>query len=103
MLRAVGQALQRSTRESDYVARVGGDEFAVIMTHTSKDESASLAGKLSSLINELRVPWQHSELPVSASFGRASYDRNSQPDTLVFLADQDLYRNKKPRLLGADS
>ncbi len=98
MLRAVGQTLQHSTRESDYVARVGGDEFAVIMTHTSRGESEHLTAKLSQLINHLRVPWQSSVLPVSASFGMAEYDQNSQPETLVFLADQDLYRNKKPRL-----
>ena len=103
MLRAVAQALQGSTRESDYVARVGGDEFAVIMTHTPKHESAHLAAKLSSLINQLRVPWQQSELPVSASFGMADYDSHSQPETLVFLADQDLYRSKKPRLMPADA
>lgn len=103
MLRAVAQALQGSTRESDYVARVGGDEFAVIMTHTCKHESTHLADKVSNLINRLRVPWQQSELPVSASFGMANYDRHSQPETLVFLADQDLYRNKKPRLMPADA
>lgn len=101
MLRAVAQSLQENTRESDYVARVGGDEFAVIMTLTPRDESEHLADKLSSLINQLRVPWQNSLIPVSASFGMADYDRNSQMETLIFLADQDLYRNKKPRLWPA--
>lgn len=103
MLRAVGQALQSNTRESDYVARVGGDEFAVIMTHTSEEESAHLAEKLSALINQLRVDWQETLIPVSASFGMASYDHNSQPETLVFLADQNLYRNKKPRLWQSEN
>ena len=76
LLRAVAHALKCSTRESDY-----------------------LAAKLSTLINELEVPWQDHLLPVSASFGMAVYDLNSQPETLLFLADQDLYRNKRPRLL----
>ncbi|NIA70266.1 GGDEF domain-containing protein [Pelagibius litoralis] len=102
MLRVVAQALKSSTRESDYVARVGGDEFAVIMTHTSPEESAFLAQKLSSRVNKLHSPWRDGHLPVSASFGTAIYDRSSQPDTLVFLADQDLYRSKKPRLLPAE-
>lgn len=101
MLRAVAQTLKGNTRESDYVARVGGDEFAVIMTHTSQEESAFLAEKLSKLVNALTVAWHGGALPVSASFGKAVYDRSSQPDTLIFLADQDLYRSKKPRLLDA--
>ncbi len=102
MLRAVAKALKGSIRESDYVARVGGDEFAVIMTHTSGAESEFLAHKLSTLINGLTVPWQASLLPVSASFGMANYDRRSQPETLIFLADQDLYRNKRPQLVASE-
>ncbi|GAB4391888.1 MAG: hypothetical protein Tsb0032_05410 [Kiloniellaceae bacterium] len=100
LLRAVGQLLKRNTRESDYVARVGGDEFAVIMTHTAVAQSETLARKLADLVNGLTVPWQGQTLPVSAAFGMTTYDRGSQPDTLLFLADQNLYRDKGPRLLG---
>lgn len=100
ILRAVGKLLKRNTRESDYVARVGGDEFAVIMTHTSLPQSEQLAAKLSSLINGLAVPWKRTRLPVSAGFGVATYNHLSQADTLLFLADQNLYKNKTPRLVG---
>ncbi len=99
LLRAVGQLLKRHTRESDYVARVGGDEFAVIMTHTALAQSEQLAKKLSALVNGLTVPWQGQKLPVSAAFGITTYDSGSQPDTLLFFADQNLYKNKSPRLL----
>ncbi|GAB4356944.1 MAG: hypothetical protein Kow00114_08180 [Kiloniellaceae bacterium] len=103
ILRAVGKLLKRNTRESDYVARVGGDEFAVIMTHTALAQSEQLAEKLSTMINSLTVPWQNSVLPVSAGFGMATYNRHSQADTLLFLVDQNLYRNKTPRLVaGSD-
>jgi diguanylate cyclase (GGDEF)-like protein len=99
ILRATGQTLKRNTRESDYVARVGGDEFAVIMTHTSQAQCERLAQKLSSLVNGLSVTVQGKPIPVSASFGMTPYDRNSHPDTLLFFADQNLYKNKGPRLL----
>ncbi|MGD1878980.1 MAG: GGDEF domain-containing protein [Kiloniellaceae bacterium] len=100
-LRAVGKLLKRNTRESDYVARVGGDEFAVIMTHTLLPQSEQLAAKLSSLINGLTVPWQSTRLPVSAGFGVATYNNLSQADTLLFLVDQNLYKDKSPRLVQA--
>ena len=99
ILRAVGQVLKRNTRESDYVARVGGDEFAVIMTLAPLIQGEQSAQKLSSLVNDLTVPWQGKTLPVSAGFGMTAYNRSSQPDTLIFLADQNLYKNKAPRLL----
>lgn len=99
MLRTVGRALKRNTRESDYVARVGGDEFAVIMTQAELAQSEQLAEKLSALVNGLSVPWQGSALPVSAGFGMTTYNRASRPEALLFLVDQNLYRNKSPRLL----
>src|SRR3546814_14670091 len=89
ILRAVGKALKRNTRESDYVARVGGDEFAVIMTHASLPQSEQLAEKLSGLVNGLIVPWKQATLAVSGSFGAATYNRLSQADTLLFLVDKD--------------
>lgn len=99
ILRAVGKVLKRNTRESDYVARVGGDEFAIIMTHASLPRSERLAEKLSALVNGLTVPWNDVTLTASASFGIATYNRLSQADSLLFLVDQDLYRNKVPRLV----
>ncbi|MEQ8356679.1 MAG: GGDEF domain-containing protein [Kiloniellaceae bacterium] len=99
ILRAVGQTLLRNTRDSDYVARVGGDEFSVIMTNTSLAQNERLASKLTDLVNGLHVPWQNKTLPVSTGFGMTAYNRASQPETLLFLADQNLYRSKAPRLL----
>jgi len=103
ILRAVGQLLKRNTRESDYVARIGGDEFAVIMTQASRSLSEHMAAKLTAMVNGLVVPWQGKSLPVSAGFGTTPYGRHSQPDTLLFLADQDLYKHKVPRLVKRSS
>ena len=101
ILRAVGKELKRNTRESDYVARVGGDEFAVIMTQASLPQSERLAEKLSRLVSGMTVSWQDNKLAVSAGFGAVTYNRLSQAETLLFLVDQDLYRNKAPRLVTA--
>lgn len=100
ILRAVGKALKRNTRESDYVARVGGDEFAIIMTQASLPQSERLTEKLADIVNGMAVPWNGVSLTVSAGFGVATYNRLSQPDTLLFLVDQDLYRNKTPRVVA---
>src|SRR3546814_14279239 len=84
ILRAVGKALKRNTRESDYVARVGGDEFAVIMTHASLPQSEQLAEKLSGLVNGLIVPWQPATLAVSRGFGATTHNRLHQDATRPF-------------------
>ncbi|MGF1629583.1 MAG: GGDEF domain-containing protein [Kiloniellaceae bacterium] len=100
ILRAVARVLKRNTRESDYVTRVGGDEFAVIMTQASLPQSELLVDKLSNLVNGMTVSWQDTNLAVSAGFGVVTYNRLSQAETLLFLVDQDLYRNKTPRVVG---
>jgi hypothetical protein len=47
----------------------------------------------------MTVPWQDTNLAVSAGFGAVTYNRMSQAETLLFLVDQDLYRHKSPRLV----
>src|SRR3546814_5823434 len=86
ILRAVGKALKRNTRESDYVARVGGDEFAVIMTHASLPQREQLAEKLSGLVNGLIVPWKQATLAVSGRFGRSAEEHTSELQSLLRTA-----------------
>ncbi len=101
VLRAVARLLADRTRRSDYVARPGGDEFAVLMTDTSPALAEARVRKLANRVNRLRVPWQKARIPVSAGFGMAAYDHTSRPDHLLAQADRALYRDKEPRLREA--
>src|SRR3546814_17602784 len=96
ILRAVGKALKRNTRESDYVARVGGDEFAVIMTPASLPQSEQLAAKLSGLVHGLIVPWQQATLAVSGSFWAAPHNRLRQDYTPLFPLAKEPYPHTPP-------
>lgn len=101
VLCAVAGLLCRQTRRSDYVARLGGDEFAVLMTDTAPTRAGSRAARLQSRVNQLRVQWEDTRVPVSASFGLEVYDGKSRPDSLMIAADRALYRGKQPRLVEA--
>src|SRR3546814_19891514 len=89
ILRAVGKALKRNTRESDYVARVGGDEFAVITTHASMPQSEQPAEQPSGLVNGLIVPWKQPTLAVHGSFGAAPSNPPTPAHTPPFPAHND--------------
>ncbi|MFQ6017031.1 MAG: GGDEF domain-containing protein [Kiloniellaceae bacterium] len=99
VLRAVAGLLLSRTRRSDYVARLGGDEFAVLMTHSTEAQAERRVATLARLINSLVVERDGHGIPISASIGFEGYHENSQPETLLFLADRALYRTKRPRLV----
>jgi len=100
VLAGVADLLKRQTRQSDCVARLGGDEFAVLFTHMHPEKAERRCRKLEILVNNLTVRWDRLEIPVAASFGIQAYDESSHAETLLFLADRDLYRHKRPKPLN---
>ena len=95
VLQQVSRVMRNTLRKGDTLARVGGDEFALIapdITHI--DESLSIARKLlSALQGSLTVDGQ--DIPLSASIGIAHYPDDSRDvSTLLSLADEAMYRAK---------
>ncbi len=93
VLKSVASSLRSSFRREDMVCRIGGDEFAVIMSHTDSGFKPQLCEKLQKLAEKLAKP--ENDLPlVTLSIGVAFTDRLI-PDTDVFKsADLALYQVK---------
>jgi diguanylate cyclase (GGDEF)-like protein/PAS domain S-box-containing protein len=95
LLKAVGARLQGSTRQGDTLARMGGDEFALIALDISHPEDlARLAEKLLDILKEPFHLFGH-ELYVTTSIGITLYP-NDAPDAEVLIKNADiaLYRAK---------
>ena len=99
VLRGAAHVLKQNIRSTDYLGRVGGDEFAILMPGTAKASAQRLVDKLRSTVNGTGVPWQGRILPVHASFGCQGYDHSSRLEGLMFQADQALYLDKHPKLV----
>jgi len=101
LLCAVGDRLLECVRNEDSVARIGGDEFAVLLCQINEVESASVVAD--KILNALRRPFvigEHS-LYVTASIGvTIGPDDGESAEALCRNADLALYRAKK---LGRDS
>jgi diguanylate cyclase (GGDEF)-like protein len=84
VLQRVARALSGNVRASDVVARIGGDEFAIILWHASADEARAKAARLTAA------------LPIGASTGAAEI-RGPDSAAVYGIADADLYADKRTR------
>lgn len=92
VLRFVGETIWTLFRRSDIFGRIGGEEFAVILPHTSESDALAIAEKLRKTIAETTIPFGDRSLNITVSIGltNASYDLT----TLLVHADKAMYRAK---------
>ena len=105
VLKAVAAALVRHVRASDLVARIGGDEFVVLLWNVSGPAAAAKAAALERAIYATPVRWGSSTLVVGASAGVALIGALDAPADLLARADAAMYarkaeRNTSPRSAG---
>ncbi|WP_375261510.1 diguanylate cyclase domain-containing protein [Palleronia sp.] len=96
VLRAVARRLTRIVRPSDAVARIGGDEFLIVLPDLT--ERAVLDDLAARIVEELERPVSHMgrQCRISASVGIAVSSTYAAPDAHVMMADADaaLYQSK---------
>lgn len=97
-LQQVAKALREGLRESDFIARIGGEEFAVLFHGGSCDDAMQLAERLRLNIASAAIPHdrQHGQLVVTISVGLAitAPPCSLPPNELVAAADTALYSAK---------
>jgi diguanylate cyclase (GGDEF)-like protein len=93
-LRGVADVLRREVRETDLAVRTGGDEFVVLLPHTTLAEGMAFAHRTSAAIAEL----EPGGVPVTVSIGVASLatrGSGESDDDLLHRADSAAYKAKR--------
>lgn len=95
-LKAIAVALKRRLRDTDQVARVGGDEFAVLLPYAGAEQGGDIAADLQRLISGCSVEVEDSEVHLSMSIGLVQIDSDTKDDESVFIeADKLMYEDKR--------
>ncbi len=94
VLRTIGQLLQLQIRENDSVARIGGDEFAILLAKCSGEKGIARAGEIEVVLNEHFVNFGGAAIPVRGSVGITKFDKSDDSESVIARADQDMYRKK---------
>jgi diguanylate cyclase (GGDEF)-like protein len=97
VLKAIAAALIRHVRASDVVARIGGDEFAVLLWNVSGADAAAKTAALEAAVYATPVRWGASTLVVGASAGVAFLGPLDAPAEALARADAAMYARKAER------
>jgi len=103
VLKAIAHLLSQSVREVDCLARLGGEEFGVVLPETDIANAQKLAERMRASIE--KTPW--SKRPVTVSIGVAALSKAvHDAKTIVLKADAALYEAKRGgrnRVVGAQT
>lgn len=95
-LATVAAALAKTVRNEDIIARYGGEEMAVVLRAIGMEAAVHTAERLRKIVESTAIPFDGTEIKVTASLGVANYPTISvkSVEDLVEAADKALYRAK---------
>ena len=94
-LRHFAETLMSHVRDSDYVGRLGGDEFGVLLTHAGQDIALRKADALAETLRGNPLEWQGKAIPITFSYGAFQLGAGDSPDSAIARADEAMYAQKK--------
>ncbi len=97
ILHHVGEILRAHVRDTDTVARMGGDEFAILMPGAPFELARYRASALTRVIDRAVARWQNMLIPIAASFGLAQMTAADALSEALERADQSMYKLKRER------
>ncbi len=96
VLTNVGKLIREVVRGGDVVARMGGDEYAILLWHTPQNEAVHIAERLTARVAQFAADYPKARLGVS--IGVAWFDEPpTDPDEILGVADREMYEEKAAR------
>jgi diguanylate cyclase (GGDEF)-like protein len=91
----VAQHLKKMSRETDILARIGGEEFAIVLPETEFSAALQVAEKFRVAIEQSPLQFEDKSIPITMSFGvSARQQHDTSIEQILARADQALYTAK---------
>ena len=94
-IRHVSKIFLESLRGSDFMARLSGDEFAVLMYYAEIDSAHERGKKIAERIAQSSFMWGKKPLSITAAYGAHEVTKGEDPETALSNADTAMYLDKK--------
>ncbi len=94
VFQAFAEALEAKLRKSDFLARIGGDEFIALLPETTGDNAVLLIRRILKEWSESEVEQGGTRIKVSFSTGVAHYQNDASIEEWIRRADASLYQSK---------
>ena len=91
----VAQLLLDNCRESDFIARFGGEEFIMLLPHTNVEQAKIMADKLRIIIENSGFNHQGQSIPLTISAGISAFYTNDTIESVFEKSDKALYQAKE--------
>lgn len=96
LLQLLAKTLQTHMRDSDILARLGGDELGVLLSHCPPAQALAVANNIRQSVRDFRFVWDGRAFELGVSVGLVQVDENSKSMTeLLIAADQACYLAKE--------
>ena len=99
-IRMVAEGLRSAVRAHDAIGRIGGDEFAVVMSRIGHEAGLASAARIGRTIGRLALVHKGEAVPLSVSVGLAPFTGSETPEALLERADAAMYRQKRAAAAG---
>jgi len=87
--------LSTAMRPSDVLARIGGDEFGILIDHVSRSEAQGKMRRLKAIIEDEPCHYEGAEIRLGAAFGMTMITPGQSAEDLVGRADAAMYKDKR--------
>lgn len=95
MLQMIARMLQKNIRDADFIARIGGEEFTIVLPETDLDSALILGDKIRKKVEQTPFHYKEQRIPVTMSFGVSTFKEGDLIKDVFERADKALYKAKE--------